>query len=288
VGPRGRKRHPGLFDELEQGAFGPGEPDAGPRENHRAVRGAQHRHDIGDRRVQQGRVGGSFRRGHAKFEDFAGRLQIARNVEPHRTRPAADGQSMGGGQHVGQIGERAHGPRRLGDRFDHVDDGSLLIPQLAKARHRIEGQSGLAFDLPRQHDHRNRVGEGAEHAVERIDAAGSCRHIEHGGLAADAGIAFGSHRTGLLMMHVGALHAALAGKGVIQEHGAPAGHGEHLIDALRRKPGRDALRRRDGGCRDCRRRRRCGHGGSGLHGFASKNSPILSATKSNMSCLSPG
>ena len=128
-----------------------------------------------------------------------------------------------------------------GDRLGHVDDRPLLVTQLAQAGDGDEVQAGLALDLAGEDQHGDGVGEGAEDAIQGVDAAGAGGDVDHSRFAGDAGIAFGGHGAGLLVVQIGAAQARVGAEGVVEEHGAAAGNAEHLLDALRHQPVGDLL-----------------------------------------------
>ena len=128
------------------------------------------------------------------------RLHVDRDVHPHRAGAATGGDVQRLLQleaHALRVGQQ---DGVLGDRLGHAHDLGFLVAELAQPGHRVGGQAGLALDLARDHEHRHRIGPGAEDAVERVDAAGAGGDVDHADAAGDAGIAFRRHRAGLLMV----------------------------------------------------------------------------------------
>ena len=240
VRPGGGQRHAGGLHQLDQRVARAGQTHAAAGQDHRAVRllqPAQHLLQFGLRQGRRG-WGGQC----ADLEGLGRRLKVDRDVQPHRAGPARGGQRQRLRQHAAQFFQRADGPGALGERPQHVDDGYFLVAQLAQPGHGRVRQRGGALDLARDHDHRDRVGVGAVHAVQRIEPAGAGGHVHQRRLAGDARIAFGRHRAGLLMVHHREAHALLRGEGVVEKHRPAAGDGEDLLHALRCQPGGDALR----------------------------------------------
>ncbi|MND94748.1 hypothetical protein D3C80_869790 [compost metagenome] len=79
------------------------------------------------------------------------------------------------------------------------------------------------------------------HTVERIDRSRPRGQHHHRRFSGNARVAFGSHRTSLLMVHESATQTVMPPKRLIEEHGATARDSENLLDPLLYQPLCDLL-----------------------------------------------
>ena len=240
VGPRGDDRNPQAFGQCDEVIERAREPHARASHQHRTLCKRELFDDARAARVEFG--GGDDRMrarvcvlpGHIALERLGfdlRRLHVDRNVEPHRPRSSRRREMprlvelMRDAQRVG------HDRRVFGDRRRHPHDVHFLIAELTKAGNRRRGQTGLALDLSGQHDHRNRIGPRAEHAVQRVDAAGSGGDDAHAGPCGESRIAFGRHRTGLLVMLIDRGDARMKAERVVEKHRSAPGQREDVRHA---------------------------------------------------------
>ncbi|MOA03385.1 hypothetical protein D3C78_1228890 [compost metagenome] len=79
------------------------------------------------------------------------------------------------------------------------------------------------------------------HAVERVDRPWPRGQHHHRRFSGNARVAFGSHRTSLLMVHESAAQPLMPSQRLIEEHGTTAGDSENLLDPLLHQPLCDLL-----------------------------------------------
>ena len=165
-----------------------------------------------------------------RFVDHRG-LHVHRDVDPHRSRPSAHGL-------VQRALEMVPDRRRVGDahgvlrhRPRHRDDVHLLVAELAQRRRRGGGHR-LALHLAGHDDHRQRIDVGAEHAGERVGAAGAAGDLHERGTAGESRVALRRHRARLLVVAREPAQARATADGVVQVHRAAAGDDEGVGDAV--------------------------------------------------------
>ena len=172
------------------------------------------------------------------------RLNVDRNVEPHRTGSSILRQPQRLFNQEADLGGVGDQRRELGDRGDHRDDVGLLIAKLAKAR-RVRAQ-GFALHLARQDDHRDRIGVSAVDPVERVDPARPGGDVERGEPARKAGVAFCRHRQRLLVMTADIAQPFGAAECVVEVHRPAASQHEHIGDAVLHEARGDIVGQADG------------------------------------------
>ena len=235
--PRRGHRHLKTLRELEQQFRCTRETHARPAEEYRTLRGQQPCGDILHLRIESLRRNGRrifhrIVRVH-RFRIDHRSLHIHGDVQPARSRAAMFRQKNCALEMIADrlgLGDRL---RILRDARDHADDVRLLIAELPQlADQSVRQEQRLALHLPGNHQHRNRVRPCAEHAIQRVDPAGTAGHVEHPDLIADARIAFRGDGARLLMVAANVVEPRTAPDGVIQVHGTAAGDHEDMADSV--------------------------------------------------------
>src|SRR5260370_11390193 len=170
-------------------------------------------------------------------------LDVDRNIKPAGTRTSTLCEMPGALEVISDGKGVVDHHRVLSDLLDHGDDVSFLVSELAQARDALGAHAGFALDLPGNDEHRDGVGPSSEDSVERMDPAGPGGHVDHAGLAADAGVSFGGHRGSLFMVIANVLNARLLANGVVEVHGAAPGDEEDVAHTPIRELPDDVVRK---------------------------------------------
>ena len=157
-----------------------------------------------------------------------GRLNIERDIQPHRARTTGRGPMQGFFEMITNSIRLHHGHGVLGDGFDDGYDVDFLRSQLSETAAFEIG----SLDLAGQEQARHGVEPSTRDARDGICAAGAARHHCYAYAAADFRVGLSRNRTGLLVEVAYKLQAFASAQGLVQVHGAPAGEHEDMLDAL--------------------------------------------------------
>ena len=143
-----------------------------------------------------------------------GALHIERNVKPGRTRSAALCKVQCLLETVADAQRIRDHLTVLGHRRDRLADIEFLVAERTNV-HTRHARRPVRPNLTRKHKHRDGVQPCADHAGQRIRAAGSRGHTDHGGLIVDARVTLRRNRTGLLVMVIRDCEAVFMAEGIV-------------------------------------------------------------------------
>ncbi len=155
--------------------------------------------------------------------DALGELDVLRDVDDHRARPAALGDVERLVQHAREVGDRLHQIVVLGARARDADGVAFLEGVVADE---------MGRHLPGDDDERDRIAQGVGEPGDRIGGAGTGGDQHAADLAGRARIALGRVHGALLVPHQDVRDLLLLEQRIVdRQHRAP-GIAEQVLDPL--------------------------------------------------------